>query len=134
MTTAVCAELAELDPPALLAVTTERIVSPTSLLASVYVLAEALPIFTQPAPDALQSSHAYAYPVGLPDHDPLLVDNVSPCTAVPLTAGAPEFTGAAGVALVTAAVCVEVAELDPPALVAVTTTSIVSPTSEDCSV
>jgi hypothetical protein len=33
--------------------------------------------------------------------------------------------------LVTAAVCPELAEPDPPALLAVTTTSIVSPTSED---
>ena len=60
VTVAVCAELAELDPPALVAVMTERIVPPTSLLASVYVLAVALLIFAQLAPELLQSSHAYA--------------------------------------------------------------------------
>jgi hypothetical protein len=44
------------------------------------------------------------------------------------------FAGAPGAAAdaVTAAVLPDVAAVEPPAFVAVTTTSIVSPTSEDC--
>ena len=59
VTAAVCAELAEFDPPAFVAVTTERIVSPTSPLASVYVLAEALLMAAQLAPELSQSSQTY---------------------------------------------------------------------------
>jgi hypothetical protein len=59
VTTAVCAELAAPDPPAFVAVTTDRIVSPTSLLASVYVLPVAPLISAQLAPELLQSCQAY---------------------------------------------------------------------------
>jgi hypothetical protein len=55
--------------------------------------------------------------------------NVSPCCAVPDTVGALEFTGAGSA--VTVEVFADVAGVDPPAFVAVTTTSTVSPTSED---
>jgi hypothetical protein len=58
--------------------------------------------------------------------------NACPCCGVPLIVGGAVFTGA-GNAL-TVCVWVEVADVEPPALAAVTTTSIVLPTSEDCNV
>ena len=58
VTTAVWAELAAFDPPLLAAVTTERIVWPTSLLASVYVLPVALLMSVQLLPELLQSCQA----------------------------------------------------------------------------
>jgi hypothetical protein len=65
--------------------------------------------------------------VGLFVHDPVVVISVSPRVAVPLIAGATVFEGAGGSA--TVAVWAEVAELDPPALAAVTTTRMVWPMS-----
>jgi hypothetical protein len=47
------------EPAPFVAVTTERIVKPTSLACSVYVLELAPAISEQMAPDELQSSHAY---------------------------------------------------------------------------
>jgi hypothetical protein len=58
-------------------------------------------------------------------------------TACPTTGLAGENVNAAtgaGDAAETAAVCAEVARADPPPFVAVTTTSILSPTSELCNV
>jgi hypothetical protein len=64
------------------------------------------------------------------DHDPFDAVNSDPCCAVPLIVGAAVFTGAAGGGgALTAWVCAEVADPEPPALVALTTTSIVLPTS-----
>jgi hypothetical protein len=96
-TTPVGSELAVLGPVALLAVTTDSIVAPTSPACNVYVLELAPKIVTQPPPDALQSAHAYTYPLGLFDQEPFVVDNVCPCTAVPVTAGRAVLTGGDGV-------------------------------------
>ena len=52
--------------------------------------------------------------------------NVCPSTVEPLTAGATVFAGGGGV---TVAVAAEVAGVEPPALLAVTTTRSVCPTS-----
>ena len=56
---------------------------------------------------------------------------MSPCCAVPLIAGRPVLTGGDAV---TPAVGVDGSAVEPPALVAVTTTSIVWPMSEVWSV
>jgi hypothetical protein len=56
-TTAVTAESAEPEPPALAAVTTDRSVSPTSELWTAYVFAVAPLMFEQLAPEVLQSCH-----------------------------------------------------------------------------
>ena len=50
----------------------------------------------QPLPDRLQSSHAYEYDLGLFDHDPLLVVNARPTTAVPLMVGDVRICGTPG--------------------------------------
>ena len=60
MTVPVAAELAAVDPPLLVAVTTDRIVSPTSLAWSVYVLEVAPEMVVHDAPLLLQSCHWYA--------------------------------------------------------------------------
>ena len=62
----------------------------------------------------------------------MLAANVSPCCAVPDTTGALEFTGAATDAAATVAVFADDAAVEPPAFVAVTTTSTVFPTSAAC--
>ena len=67
--------------------------------------------------------------MGLPLHVPLLVVSVWPWVVVPLIAGSALFVGAARGGAWTAAVCDDVAGVEPPALVAVTTTRMVSPTS-----
>ena len=69
--------------------------------------------------------------MGLPDHDPLEVVSVSPWTAVPVICGALVLLGGAGEI---DPVELEVAEAEPPELLAVTVTSIAEPTSELCSV
>ena len=84
-------------------------------------------------PVLLQSSHWYAYEVGLPFQDPFEVESVCPWTVDPDTAGAVVFDGAVAAAVVTD-VAAELAEVDPPPLVAVTAERIVSPTSLACSV
>jgi hypothetical protein len=85
-------------------------------------------------------------------HDPVVAVSLLPSCGVPLIVGAAVFDGGDGgggggeppelpelpepleLELVTGPTCELVAELDPPALVAVTTTSILSPTSVDVSV
>ena len=57
---------------------------------------------------------------------------IFPCVVVPETTGAVTIDG--GAIAATVAVSVEVAGVDPPVLVAVTVTSIVSPTSAACRV
>jgi hypothetical protein len=54
---AVWADEAAVDPPAFVAVTTDRIVWPTSPAANVYELEVAPLITVQEAPELLQSSH-----------------------------------------------------------------------------
>jgi hypothetical protein len=130
-TDAVAAELADDEPPAFVAVTTERIVLPTSLPASVYELPVAPEIPTQPAPELLQSSHWYPKPDGLPDQPPLLVDSVWPCTACPVTTGTDVLDGAD---TPTTEVAAEDDADEPPSFVAVTTERIVLPTSLPVSV
>jgi hypothetical protein len=63
----------------------------------------------------------------------LLVVSTSPCCAVPDTVGTPVFEGADAAAVIVA-VCAELAEVEPPAFVAVTTERTVSPTSAACNV
>jgi hypothetical protein len=57
VTGGVAAELADTDPPALVAVTTTMIVSPTSLGASEYVELAAPPMLKQPLAPVPQSCH-----------------------------------------------------------------------------
>ena len=66
--------------------------------------------------------------MGLPFQLPLVVLSVWPWTVWPLIAGAAVLDGTGGA--VTVPVAAEVAGVEPPALVAVTTTSIALPTSE----
>jgi hypothetical protein len=69
--------------------------------------------------------------VGLFDQLPFVAVSVSPCPALPEITGSALFAGAGGS---TTAVGIEVALADPPALLAVTVTSIVLPTSLDTAV
>ena len=124
-TTEVAAEDADDEPPAFVAVTTDRIVLPTSLLVSVYELPVAPEI-----PDTTPTRR-YCNPptdthnaVGLPDHPPLLVDSVRPSCTVPPTRRHAVFDGAT---YLTVEVAAELADADPPAFVAVTTARIVPP-------
>jgi hypothetical protein len=55
-----------------------------------------------------------------------------PSTGKPEITGSDEFSGAPGANPATVSVGAEVTDVDPAKLVAVTTTSIVSPTSEGC--
>jgi hypothetical protein len=57
-TRAVGAELADAEPARLVAVTTERIVCPTSEPATGYVLDDALPMLVQLLPELSQSCQA----------------------------------------------------------------------------
>jgi hypothetical protein len=59
VTTAVAADVATSEPPAFVAVTTDRIVCPISPAANVYELEVAPPIAEQEAPELPQSSQAY---------------------------------------------------------------------------
>jgi hypothetical protein len=64
--------------------------------------------------------------------DPGDAVSVCPWVAVPLIVGNDVLAGADTGAAATVAVVAEVAEAEPPESVAVTTTSIVLPTSEPC--
>jgi hypothetical protein len=68
------------------------------------------------------------------DHVPVDAVSVLETCAVPVIVGTAVFTGAGEDADWTTPVAADVALPDPLAFVAVTTTSIVPPTSEDCTV
>jgi hypothetical protein len=75
--------------------------------------------------------------VGEPDHVPVDVVRVWPSALEPEIAGRDVFAGAdvgAGAGATTTAVAADDAAAEPPALVAVTTTRIVRPTSPEVSV
>jgi hypothetical protein len=76
VTAPVAIDCAAADPPALVAVTTERILKPTSLACTTYELEPAPPISEHTPPVLSQSSHPYENDVGLPDQDPDVVVNV----------------------------------------------------------
>ena len=79
MTRAVCAEVAVLEPPALLAVTTALSVEPTSAATTPYDEAVAFGMSTQPAPPASHRRHRYAKVIGgVPLHVPGLAVKVFP--------------------------------------------------------
>ncbi len=67
--------------------------------------------------------------VGVPVQEPTLAVSVSPILVMPLMLGSSVFFGSAPIALVAA----DVADVDPPPLVAVTITRTVSPTSVEMS-
>src|SRR4051812_10537855 len=127
-TTSVAVEVADADPAVFVALTTTRIVCPTSLARRRYVGSSAPSISMQAAPDALQSSHWYVNDVGLPDQVPVAAESVWPCLGVPVIFGSVRFAGGTPPA-VTTAVSAEVADVEPAVFAAVTTTRIVWPTS-----
>jgi hypothetical protein len=127
--TAVGTEVAEVEPALLLAVTVTRSVPPASTCPSLYVSAVAPLIAAQLLPVSSQRLHPNACPVGLPLHEPFAAVRVEP------TCGAPEMVGACVVPGVVAAamtaVGADVEDADPSALLAVTVTRRVCPTSAD---
>ena len=128
-TTAVCVELALLEPTEFVPVTTTRKVKPTSAATAVYDCELAPAMSLQLLPDESQRRHWYAYEIGcVPDHVPGSADSTCPACAVPLIVGSAVLLGATG-AGATTAVGSELALLEPALFVAVTTTRIVKPTS-----
>src|SRR5438034_10378841 len=63
-TTAVWADVADVEPAEFVAVTTTRIVEPTSAETSAYVVAVAPPMSAQLAPPESQRRHWYEYALG----------------------------------------------------------------------
>jgi hypothetical protein len=86
-TTDVTGEAATAEPPSFDAVTTTRIVPPTSAVVTPYVMPLA-PTAAQWRPAASQRCQATAYDVGEFDHVPCEAVSVCPTIAVPDTAGA----------------------------------------------
>jgi hypothetical protein len=128
-TTLVAADVDELEPAELEAVTTTRIVAPTSSELSVYVVGVVELTGTQFAPPELQRAHWYPYVSGVePVQVPGLAVSVCPCCAVPVIAGGLWFAGATPL---TTADCADDALVEPPAFVPVTTTRNVLPTSAE---
>jgi hypothetical protein len=95
VTAAVCADVAELEPDGLVAVTTTRIVFARSALAKVYVDAVAPEIDAQLLPCASQLCH-WSVNVGVVSlvQVPLPAVSVEPTCGVPLIVGAAVFAGA----------------------------------------
>src|ERR671917_252169 len=127
-TTAVWAEVATPSPSGFFAVTSTRIVAPTSLLVSVCVAAPASEVHDAPA--LLQRRQTRVYVIGaVPDQVPFVALRIWPSRTVPEMSGSPAglLTGGASGAIV--AVAGEVAVAEPSRFVAVTTTRIVLPTS-----
>jgi hypothetical protein len=119
--------VAGVDPPEFAAVTTTRIVDPTSTDASWYVLVVAPVIDVQVAPLASHRRHWYVYVTGaVPVQVPVVAVSVCPSCAVPEIVGNEVFAGATPV---TTAVALDVAGVEPAAFAAVTTTRSVEPTS-----
>ena len=80
----------------MLAVTVTRIVEPTSAEPRTYVAAVAPGRLAHDDPPPSQRCHWYAYAVGLPLQEPVVVDRVWPLCAVPEIVGAVEAAGADG--------------------------------------
>jgi len=95
VTTAVCVDVADDEPLGFVAVTTARIVLPTSALCTVYVCAVAPLIAAQLFPLSSHRSQRYANDgvVSL-DHVPGAAVSVCPTCAVPPIVGAAVFVGA----------------------------------------
>jgi hypothetical protein len=135
-TTPEAALVAVPEPPAFDAVTTTRNVLPTSVEVNASDDPVAPATSAHEPPPESQRRHWYAYDVGLFDHEPVDADSVWPCCAVPLMVGRNVFTGAttedvgAEAAAITADAAL-VADAEPPAFDAVTTTRSVLPTSTD---
>jgi hypothetical protein len=126
-TTPVCAEVADAEPAAFVAVTTIRSVLPASADTSVYVLLVAPLMLAHEAPALSQRRHWYAYDVGAPLQLPVEAVSVWPTTVLPLIVGSAVFVGGA----TTAGVGLEVATDEPLLLEAVTLTRRAWPTSPD---
>jgi hypothetical protein len=122
------------EPPAFDAVTTTRNVLPTSVDVKANEDPVAPAISRHEPPPESQRRHWYAYDVGLFDHEPVDADSVWPSCGVPLMVGRDVFAGGAvtdaGAAATTADAAL-VADPEPPAFDAVTTTRSVLPTSAD---
>jgi len=127
VTTAVCADVAVLEPVVFVAVTATRIVFPLSVLVSVYVLCVAEAIAAHAAPLASQRDHAYAYVMPVPVHVPGLAVRVCPTTVGPTIVGIAVFGGPAWPLIVAVALDATVSE--PSALDPVTRTRRREPTS-----
>ena len=125
-TSAVCAEVALVVPPAFVALTGAP--RCPDVVGVEGVGAPSAPESAEHAePDPSQRCHAYAYDVGEPLQVPVVALSTRPSCAVPDTTGADTLTGAA--AGITVAVATEDALADPPAFDAVTKTRTVEPTS-----
>ena len=132
-TTEVCADVATASPSAFRAVTSTRIVEPTSLLVSACVAAPASATHAAPVPSQRRHIRVKVI-VGVPDQAPFVALRIWPSRAAPEMAGNPpaSLTGGASGAIV--AVTGDVATADPSTLVAVTATRMVLPTSAPVSV
>ena len=121
------------DPPTFVAVTTTRSVWPASPFASWYDCDVAPLMSEQFAPLVAHRRQRYAYVIGVvPLHVPVEAFSVQPTAAEPVITGAAVFAG--GVAPVTTAVAADGFDAEPEELCAVTTTTIVWPTSSMTSV
>ena len=90
------AEVADVEPTELVAVTTTRIVRPPSAATSRYLLALAPGISTQAPPEASQRRHWYVYEIGVePVQVPFDVLMLFPTMAGPVMAGRAVFLGGA---------------------------------------
>ena len=118
--TAVTADGADRLPEAFVAVTTTRIVKPTSAAVRSWVPPVAPGMSTHPVPAALQRCHWWVVVTGaLPPQVPSSAVNLLSSRGVPLIAGGVPATGGAAL---TTAVGADVAGTLPPALEAVTRT------------
>ena len=132
-TTGVGADSAVLEPAPFVAITSTTSVDPTSAETSVYADAVAPAMFEQLVPPLVQRRHWKAYEIGaVPVQAPVDAVSVCPSVAVPEIVGGAVFAG--GAAAATWAVCADSAVLEPAALVAVTSTRTVVPTSAEPSV
>ena len=128
VTTAVAGDVASVLPPGPVAVTTTRMVEPTSAATRSYVGPVAPGMSTQAAPVASQRCHWRVRVIGpLPVQVPSSAVSVSSSRGVPVIAGSAEGSGAVGP--VTTSVWLEVASAEPPAFVPVTRTRSVAPMS-----
>src|SRR5262245_40030417 len=129
-TTGLTGEAALVVPPVLVAVTTTRSVEPTSALPSGWVVAVSPGSAAQEPPAWLQRSQCRLV-VSASVHSPVFAVSVCPSRASPVTAGAVVLAGAAGS---TSGLAAERALVVPPALLALTRTRMVEPTSSWSSV
>jgi len=132
-TTTVCADVAIAWPSALCAVTSTRIVAPTSVLVRVCVAAPASP--AQAAPPASQRRQLRVNVNGaVPDQAPSVALRICPSRTVPEMTGRPPGSFVGGANGATTAVAGEATLADPSRFDAVTVTRIVLPTSAVTSV